>query len=377
GPVQQRAAALTRGYRVAAGDWVDNLRHIRQRGRAGDSRGASRVAIHLAKDLQTQDGHLRGRIQTKRAGSGLIPRPFRPRAGRDGRGHRRARSDNEDPNQRSALYPRGAGHPGPIHGFAEIPAAVSLMLSRLAFILCVSGMILPATLAQKPEAEGALAGAGPFLAKVKSAGVASVQCSGVRSFKEEEIRAAIGEQVREIDEKGVSPARADDAAYYVATFYRKAGFSKVETSFQITGKQVIVRINEGPRTLLRGLKFPGNRACSDDALFEYMIGAKKKRLEKEPKLFPYNQNEVNAGADRVRGFYVSEGYLDAVVDASNVTLSRDGRSATVVVKIEERTRYTFGEIQFEGQTLYSRNELIAATREKTDGPFSRAQEFSM
>src|SRR6266511_1949489 len=193
------------------------------------------------------------------------------------------------------------------------------MSSRLAFFLCIASVIFPAAHAQvKPEAEGALAGAGLLLETVKSAGESNVQFSGVHSFKEDEIRAAIGEQVREIDEKGVSPARADDAAYYVASFYRKAGFSKVETSFQITGKQVTVRINEGLRTLLRGLVFAGNRTFSDDVLLEYMIGAKKSRLEKEPELFPYNQNELNAGADRVRGYYVSEGYLDAVVDASNV-----------------------------------------------------------
>jgi outer membrane protein assembly complex protein YaeT len=228
-----------------------------------------------------------------------------------------------------------------------------------------------------PETEGALAGAGLLLDTVKSAGQSNVQFSGAHNFKEEEIRAAIGEQVREIDEKGVTPARADDAAYYVASFYRKAGYSKVETSFVIAGKKVTIRINEGPRTLLRGLEFVGNRAFKDDVLFEYMIGAKPERLKKEPELFPYNQNEVNAGADRVRGYYVSEGYLDVQVDASKVSLSRDSRAATVTVRIDERTRYTFGEISFEGQTLFSRSELIGASREKTDGPFSRTKAIAM
>jgi outer membrane protein insertion porin family len=254
------------------------------------------------------------------------------------------------------------------------------MSPRVASFLFAAALALAGSVGYaqvKPEAEGALSGAGLLLETVKSAGESNVQFSGARSFKEEEIRVAIGEQVREIDEKGVTPARADDAAYYVASFYRKAGFSKVETSFQIAGKRVTIRINEGPRTLLRGLEFVGNRAFSDEVLFEYMIGAKPSRLKKEPELFPYNQNEVNAGADRVRGYYVSEGYLDAVVDASKVNLSRDGRAATVVVKIDERMRYTFGEIQFEGQTLFSRSELIAATRENTDGPFSRTKAIAM
>lgn len=225
--------------------------------------------------------------------------------------------------------------------------------------------------------QGALTGAGLLLDTVKSAGQSNVQFVGARSFKDEEIRAAIGEQVREIDEKGVTPARADDAAFYVASFYRRAGFSQVETSFVISGSRVTVRIREGPRTFLRKLNFVGNRSFTDEVLFEYMIGAKPSRLESDPELFPFNQNEVNAGADRVRGFYVSEGFLDVTVDATRVTLSRDGRAASVVVRIEEGTRYTFGEIVFEGQTVFSRKELIAAARENTDGPFSRTKAIAM
>lgn len=249
-----------------------------------------------------------------------------------------------------------------------------------ASILSIVGLMLSASHAHAQTSsgtEGAVAGAGLLLETVKSAGESNVQFLGARSFKEEEIRAAIGEQVREIDEKGVTPARADDAAFYVASFYRRAGFSRVETSFQISGRRVIVRITEGPRTLLRRLNFVGNHAFSDEVLFEYMIGAKPSRLERDPDLFPFNQNEVNAGADRVRGYYVSEGFLDATVDATRVSFSRDGKAATVVVRIEEGTRYTFGEIVFEGQTQFSRKELIAATRENTDGPFSRTKAIAM
>lgn len=254
------------------------------------------------------------------------------------------------------------------------------MLTRTTLTFSIVGIILgtaPSPAQTDTGTQGAIAGAGLLLDTVKSAGQSNVQFVGMRSFKEEEIRAAIGEQVREIDERGVSPARADDAAFYVASFYRRAGFSRVETSFQISGRRVIVRINEGPRTLLRRLTFSGNRSFKDEVLFEFMIGAKPARLERDPDLFPFSQNEVNAGADRVRGYYVSEGFLDATVDASRVSFSRDGRAAFVTVRIVEGIRYTFGDIVFEGQTVFSRSELLAATRENTDGPFSRTKAIAM
>src|SRR5688572_2356170 len=105
-----------------------------------------------------------------------------------------------------------------------------------------------------------------------------VQFAGNKTYPDAELRVAIAEQIREIDEQGITPARADDAAYYAGAFYRKAGFSKVETSYQITGRAVIVRIVEGPRTLLRKVTFIGNHSIPTATLFDYMIGAPEERL---------------------------------------------------------------------------------------------------
>src|SRR5829696_4130557 len=86
----------------------------------------------------------------------------------------------------------------------------------------------------------------------------NVRFSGNTTFTEEQLRAAISEQLREIREKGLTPARADDTAFYIGSYYRKAGFSKVDVSFDIRGNTLAVRIREGPRTLLGKLHFVGN-----------------------------------------------------------------------------------------------------------------------
>jgi outer membrane protein assembly complex protein YaeT len=219
----------------------------------------------------------------------------------------------------------------------------------------------------------ALAGADIVLDTLKNAERSKVQFSGHTTFKDEELRTAIGEQIREIDENGVTPARSDDAAYYVGAFYRKSGFAKVDTTYAINGPRVTIKIVEGPRSLLRKVTFTGNHAIPSTQLYQYMIGATPERMEKRPEDFPYNASEIASGADRVRGFYVSEGYLDAVVDASSVTVSAGGTRAEVLVKIEEHERYTFGDITFAGETIFPREVLLKALAEPVDGPFSRTK----
>jgi outer membrane protein assembly complex protein YaeT len=72
------------------------------------------------------------------------------------------------------------------------------------------------------------------------------------------------------------------------------------------------------------------------------------------------QADVESGVARVRGFYESEGHLDAVVDEPVYHWSADHTTADVLVKISEGPRYTFGEITFAGQSPFPRPKLIDA-----------------
>jgi outer membrane protein assembly complex protein YaeT len=231
--------------------------------------------------------------------------------------------------------------------------------------------------AQDQTFDRALAGADLLVGAVKSAEQSKVQFSGATSFKDEELRTAIAQHILEIDEKGVSPARADDTAFYVGAFYRKNGFAKVQTDYTIAGDKVTVRIVEGPRSLVRGLAFTGNASTPEATLFEYMIGVTPEQFAKTPDMVPYNEGEIAAGADRVRGFYVSQGYLDAQVDASEVKISDNGTRVDVKVHIVEGQRYTVGDVVFAGDTLFPREELMKAIRESPDGPFSKTEAVAM
>lgn len=194
--------------------------------------------------------------------------------------------------------------------------------------------------------------------------------TGHKTFTADELRAAIPQQIRELQEKGISPARADDAAYYVGAFYRKGGFSRVEVEYTIRGDRLLIRIVEGPRALLRKITFLGNASIPAATLYDYMIGATPEELAKNPDRFPYTAAEIDAGADRVRGLYLSEGFLNVAVDSSGMQLAGNGTRADVALRITEGLRYTFGEIGFAGETLFPRAQLLKALGEKSSGPFS-------
>lgn len=193
---------------------------------------------------------------------------------------------------------------------------------------------------------------------------------GARAFTEEQLREGIAEQIRDIQESGLTKARADDTAYYLSLFYKKRGYSAADVDWSIRGSQLILSIREGPRTFLRQVIFRGNRDITNDRLFEYMIGATEERLREKPEQFPFVATDIETGVERIRGLYESEGYRNAVVSDPVITFTRDRAAADVLVRISEGPRYGIGTVTFSGQTLFPREELVTGLGETLDQPYT-------
>src|SRR5438552_1429514 len=92
-----------------------------------------------------------------------------------------------------------------------------------------------------------------------------IEFRGQQAFKEKELRTALKEEITTIEDFGLSPARADDLAFFLEVFYRKHGYAKVDVHYVIeSGDRLRLDINEGPRFLLRTVIFDGNAHEPED-----------------------------------------------------------------------------------------------------------------
>jgi outer membrane protein insertion porin family len=205
------------------------------------------------------------------------------------------------------------------------------------------------------------AGALPVMAQ-------AVRFVGARSYETDELEQPLRDQIAEIRERGLTTTRADDAAYYLAAFYRSKGFSLVNVGYRIQGSTLVLTINEGPRTLIRSLTFRGNRSHSPDTLSAYVTGTKPHEIA--AARLPYSEKELSEAADRVRAFYVSEGFLDVIVETKGTRVVAGGTAADLVISIQEGTRYTFGTVSFTGGTGFTNAALVDALGAKPEGAFT-------
>src|SRR2546430_3071156 len=165
-----------------------------------------------------------------------------------------------------------------------------------------------------------------------------IEFRGQQAFKENELRTALKEEITTIEDFGLSPARADDLAFFLEVFYRKHGYAKVDVHYAIeSGERLRLDTNEGPRFLLRNVVFDGNSHEPADKLFEYMVGPTRERYSSLEKRLPFVAADLEEGTHLVQRFYVAEGFLNAAVEPPRDKFQTENSEVDVVVPIDRKS----------------------------------------
>src|SRR5437667_1449444 len=201
-----------------------------------------------------------------------------------------------------------------------------------------------------------------------------IEFRGQQAFTEKELRSALKEEITTIEDFGLSPARADDMAFFLEVFYRKHGYAKVNVHYVIeSGSRLRLDTTEGPRFMLRTIVFDGNAREPADKLFEYMVGPTRERYSRLEKELPFVAADMEEGVHLVQRFYVAEGFLDVAVDPPGYKFQDQSNEVDVVVPVHEGRQYFFGHISFAGQTIYGAEALRGQIVDLLQRPYTEAR----
>jgi outer membrane protein insertion porin family len=208
----------------------------------------------------------------------------------------------------------------------------------------------------------------------KAQATTAVEFNGQQAFKEKDLRSAVKEQLATIDRYGLTPARADDLAFFVEVFYRKHGYTKASVKYKIESRDRLrLEINEGALMTLGTITFEGNSNEPTQKLFDFVVGPTRERYSKLQKNLPFVSADVQEGVGLVQRLYVAEGFLDVKVDEPRYTFREEANRVDVTIPIHEGRRYSFGAIRFRGQTIYGEEALRGQIEDLLNRPFTDAR----
>ena len=206
----------------------------------------------------------------------------------------------------------------------------------------------------------------------KIAQEAPVEIRGNQAFDEKILRSQLKEQLTFIAQNGLTSARADDAAFFLSLYYKNHGYAKVNVRYTIVGgSRLRLDIAEGPLVHLSKLQFVGNRQLPKEKLFEYAVSPTRGNDPAGKGLLPFVPGNLKEGADLVQRYYVSEGFVEVVVEPPAFQyLAPDLVRATIV--IHEGQKYFFGTVNFVGPTIYGGEALRGQILDLLRQPYTAA-----
>ena len=201
----------------------------------------------------------------------------------------------------------------------------------------------------------------------------AIDFRGEKAFSEKDLKSALKEQITTIDQYGLSPARADDIAFFLELFYRKHGYAKINVHYSIDGDRLRLDIDEGPQYTLGEVQFAGNSHEPNDRLFDYVVGPTRERYSKLQKKLPFVASDVQEGVDLVQRFYLAEGFLEVTVAPPEYHYRDQTAVVDVTIAITENQQYFFGDLSFTGNTVYDPETLRGQVVDLLKQPYTEAR----
>lgn len=190
--------------------------------------------------------------------------------------------------------------------------------------------------------------------------IKQIVVTGTERISEKRVR-------REMESKAGEPLSeqqvAEDARS-VRTYYHEKGFpdATVEYKFDINeqvGRAVVtIAINEGGKSYVRNVTFEGNEAFEEKELRGLFKTRKKNLLSFINKSGIFQDEWFEEDKKKLRDYYFENGYIDFAIE--DVQFSRPEEDILDInIVIFEGIQYRVGDITFESNTLFTREEILS------------------
>ena len=200
--------------------------------------------------------------------------------------------------------------------------------------------------------------------------ITQVALSGQDELKEDDIREVISVMPNTI----LNPSKIREAVENIQSLYKSKGFYNTEVTTELTypkPEKVNVRfvIEEGKKVYIKEIRFAGNESFKDSKL-EKVMGTKEKGLLSWINDSGVLKRELlEQDAARITGFYHHHGYIEAMVGKPEVT--QEGKWLYITIEISEGNRYRVGNIDFSGDLIGGKEELLSLLKISREEYLSR------
>ncbi|WP_174839137.1 outer membrane protein assembly factor BamA [Sphingomonas sp. CL5.1] len=185
---------------------------------------------------------------------------------------------------------------------------------------------------------------------------------GNKRLKEDKITKEIKLKPRQIFTR--SAVRADVAR--IIELYRRQGRFAASVDPKMVNLDqnrvdVVFEISEGPKSKVQQINIIGNQVFSDAKLRSQMATKQSRFFRFMSSNTSYDQDRLAYDQQKLRQFYLTNGYADFRVTSAVAELTPDKRDFIITYVVEEGPRYKFGDVTVDSDIRDFDNKRMAST----------------
>jgi outer membrane protein insertion porin family len=188
--------------------------------------------------------------------------------------------------------------------------------------------------------------------------IKAVIFTGIDELKEEDVKGAANVKEQFI----LNPTQIAQGKEAVLELYKTKGFynSQVTTNISYpddTGAIVEFDIDEGKKIFIKEITVEGNEAFDDDDILDEIETGERWFLSWLTEDGLLDMNRINQDTQKIIAFYTNFGYLDVKVADPEITQEEEWLYIKFIV--DEGQRYRVGTVEFTGDDLGNKEDLLA------------------
>ena len=202
--------------------------------------------------------------------------------------------------------------------------------------------------------------------------VSEIVFEGNSDIKSEDLQAQITIKPYEI----LNYAKIKESVTKLEKYYEEKGFYlvKIEPSTEVVVANETVKlkfmITESDKVKVKKITIVGNNNLKDSYLKPRMAIQEAGFFSAMSSSGSFKQEGFERDIAALKFIYWNLGYIQVKVDRPLITVTPDKKSIYITYHIEEGEQFSIGDVDFSGDLLFDKSELLAATKIRDNGIFS-------
>jgi len=207
--------------------------------------------------------------------------------------------------------------------------------------------------------------------------ISRIEFTGMKEFDQEIVRKSLKSvgvaEARFYDKALIDKAEQELKRQYVSKGMYAAEVVATVTPVERNQVAIYFNIDEGPVAKIQEINFIGNKVFSESTLTGMMQLQVGGWLSWYTKDNLYSKQKLTADLETIRSYYLNRGYLEFVIDSTQVSITPDKKSIYLTISIKEGQKFTVSKVSLAGELLGKESELMQLVQLKQGDTFSSAK----